>query len=314
MLKNKKRFSIVLPIYGNEKNLPITIPYIMEHLHLFNGYDVEIILVNDGSPDASWEIMVEYQKKYPEVLHIVHLTRNFGQLAAWRCGMDMAKGDVIGFISADLQDPFELFADMLKEWENGYSIVVAARTDRIETGVSVLFSKIFQKLVHVFVDKRYPKGGFDFFLIDKTVKEKYTELHKSNTLTQLWLLWLGYKVKEIPYIRNGRTIGESGYTFWMKVEMGLRVFTVYSKFLVNGILSLGLLLIFLAAIGGVAEIIIGVNGYDIASLVDMFLVGSLFSGVNLVALGIIGNYLWNTMNYCKGNPPYLIDEIIDEEC
>ena len=119
----KKMFSIVLPIYGNEKNLPITIPYIIGHLDLFKNYDVEIIMVDDGSPDNSWNIMKEFQKKFPDLIRIARLTRNFGQGAAQRCGVELARGDVMGILTADMQDPFELFVDMLAEWENGYKFV-----------------------------------------------------------------------------------------------------------------------------------------------------------------------------------------------
>lgn len=119
----KSLFSVVIPIYGNEKNLPITVPYIIEHLELFENYRVEVIMVNDGSPDNSWEVMKKYQSEYPDLIKIASLSRNFGQMACIHAGMDLAKGDVIGVISADMQEPFELFADMLKEWEKGYKIV-----------------------------------------------------------------------------------------------------------------------------------------------------------------------------------------------
>lgn len=131
----KSLFSVVIPIYGNEKNLPITVPYIIEHLELFENYRVEVIMVNDGSPDNSWEVMKKYQSEYPDLIKIASLSRNFGQMACIHAGMDLAKGDVIGVISADMQEPFELFADMLKEWEKGYKIVAGVRSGRDEKGI-----------------------------------------------------------------------------------------------------------------------------------------------------------------------------------
>lgn len=119
----KSLFSVVIPIYGNEKNLPITVPYIIEHLELFENYRVEVIMVNDGSPDNSWEVMKKYQSEYPDLIKIASLSRNFGQMACIHAGMDLAKGDVIGVISADMQEPFELFADMLKEWEKDIKLL-----------------------------------------------------------------------------------------------------------------------------------------------------------------------------------------------
>lgn len=125
-----KKFSIVLPIYGNEKNLPITVPYIIDNIpKLFPNYEVEVVMVNDGSPDNSYEIMKHYQKQYPSIIKIASFTRNFGQDIAIDFGLLIASGDVIGIISADLQDPLELFADMLKEWENGYQLVYGIRKE-----------------------------------------------------------------------------------------------------------------------------------------------------------------------------------------
>ena len=134
----KKLFSIVIPIYKNELNLPITIPEIINAIPtLFADYRVELILVNDGSPDNSYSVMQKYQKEYPDIIRISSFTRNFGQSAAIYHGLSMAKGDVMGVISADLQDPFELFADMLKKWEEGSQLVCAVREDRNEHGLGV---------------------------------------------------------------------------------------------------------------------------------------------------------------------------------
>ena len=142
----KSLFSVVIPIYGNEKNLPITVPYIIEHLELFENYRVEVIMVNDGSPDNSWEVMKKYQSEYPDLIKIASLSRNFGQMACIHAGMDLAKGDVIGVISADMQEPFELFADMLKEWEKGYKIVAGVRSGRDEKGIYATCASAFHNL------------------------------------------------------------------------------------------------------------------------------------------------------------------------
>lgn len=179
----KKIFSIVIPIYKNELNLPVTIPYIMERISdLFEKYQVELILVNDGSPDNSWEIMKGYQKEYPETIRIASLTRNFGQIMAIHCGVSLAKGAAIGVISADLQDPFELFADMLKEWESGAELVCGIRQDRKEKGLSVLSSRITHRLIHKFVTDKYSEGGFDFFLMDRRVADHYVKIREKMAL------------------------------------------------------------------------------------------------------------------------------------
>lgn len=304
----KKLFSIILPIYGNEKNLPVTIPYIIEHLKLFENYNVEIIMVNDGSPDNSYEIMKDYQKKYPKLIRIAGLTRNFGQSAAMRCGMDMARGDVIGIISADLQDPFELFAEMLEAWEQGSKLVIATRQDREEKGIGALCSKLFHRIVNKHINKKYPKGGFDFFLMDREVADKYRSLDKVQSSLQLLLLWLGYDYKEIKYKRKARKLGKSGYNLTSKIDIAIRIFVHWTDYPIKMIMFLGALLLFLGLITSVLDAILFCVGLDIYMIWDIIFVLCVFTGLVLTSLGIVGEYIWRNFEFNKQLPRYLVAE------
>ena len=221
----KKLFSIIIPVYKNEKNLPITVPYILEQIPtLFPQYDIELVLVNDGSPDRSWELMKDFQKQYPETIRIASLIHNFGQGNATACGIRLAKGDAVGVISADLQDPFELFADMLAELERGHDLVCGIREGREEKGIGVLFSWITHRLIRRFINNQYPAGGFDFYVMNRAAAERFLQVQEKNGSMQLSLLWISGSVKFIPYVRRERAAGTSGWTFSKKIKYFIDTF------------------------------------------------------------------------------------------
>lgn len=310
----KKLFSICIPVYNNEGNIPITIPYIIEHLSLFPEYEVEIVMVNDGSSDNSYNIMKEYKNLYPDIIRIASLTRNFGQGACCHACYEMAKGDVIGVISADGQDPFELFVDMLSEWEKGNKIVIANRANRDEKGLSVLFSKMFHKLIHKFINQRYPEGGFDFLIMDREVLDKYLQIDQVDSMGQLKLLWLGYKFQTLYYTRTVRNSGKSGYKIVKRINLAWETLIYESALPIHCLCILGIFLCVAAItllIGewflSISNICKGSNLFYISCLV---MVGS---GLNLTGIGVIGEYLWNQFKFIKELPRYVIDEETGDE-
>ena len=305
-----KIFSIVIPIYKNELNLPITISKIIEQIPiLFSTWRVEIILVNDGSPDNSWEIMKEYQGKYPESIKIARFTRNFGQTAAIYYGLSIAKGDVIGIISADLQDPFDLFPTMLKKWEEGYQLVCAVRKKRMEKGVNVCISKLTHKLIQKFINDQYPEGGYDFYLMDASVSHALLETREKNGQPQISLLWLGVPTYFISYTRNKREIGKSGWTLAKKVKLFIDIFTTYTYLPLRVMSFVGCLCALCAFLYGAYLFIIAlvetaiVPGWSALAVMITF-----FSGMILFSLGIIGEYLWRIFDEVKQRPMYIVRE------
>lgn len=308
--KNKKKlFSICIPVYNNEGNLPITIPYIMERLPLFSKYDIEIIMVNDGSTDNSYEVMKKYKDLYPNIIRIATLTRNFGQGACSHACYEMARGDIVGVISADGQDPFELFADMLAEWEKGYKIVLAARQQRNDKGLSILFSKMFHKLIHRWINSRYPEGGFDFVIMDREVLEKYLQIDQVDSLGQLKLLWLGYQYQILYYTRTIRNSGKSGYKIMKKVKLACGTLIYDSALPIHLFLGIGIGISFVSVItfliGGVLALTKVCTVSGIFYIVCLILMGI---GINLTGISVIGEYLWNQFTFIKELPRYVIDE------
>lgn len=305
----KKLFSICIPVYNNEGNLSITIPYIMEHLDLFAQYDVEIIMVNDGSADKSYEVMKKYKNFYPDKIRIASLTRNFGQGACCHACYEMARGDVIGMISADGQDPFELFADMLAEWERGYKLVIANRKDREDKGVRGFLSGLFHKLIHGLINSRYPVGGFDFLIMDREVLDKYLQIDLVDSLGQLKLLWLGYEYQAISYTRTARNHGKSGYNIMKRVTLACRTIIYESALPIHCFLVLGIVVDATSLIACIIGAVLALT--DILRVTGMFYVICLILfgvGTNIACTGVVGEYLWNQFIFIKKLPRYVMEE------
>jgi len=279
---------------------------------LFPNYKVELIMVNDGSPDNSYAVMKEYQKQYPDTIKIASFTRNFGQIFAVEYGMQMAKGDVVGVISADLQDPFELFAEMLSYWEDGYELIYGVRSKRKERGS--IFSKVAHSLINKLVSKNYPKGGFDFFVMDKSVVGQFLSVNERNGNPQVLMLWFGFKSKGIPYERKTREIGKSGYNFSRKLKIFIDTFITNTYFPLKAMSVIGALSAFAAFVYIIYLIIaLIINGGSVvqgwATIVSLI---AFFSGLILISLGIIGEYLWRIFDYSKLRPRYVVKETIDD--
>lgn len=304
--RQRPLFSVVVPVYRNEMNIADTVEYIYAHRDLFAEYRLELVMVNDGSPDASWEKMKELQRKYPEFLKIATLVRNFGQSAAINCGMVLSKGDVIGVISADLQDPFELFQEMLIHWRQGNKLVYAYREGREETGLSAKLSRLMHAIVRKFVNQSYPRGGFDFFLADRELVDQYLEADRIPGGMQLLLLWFGYSHVAIPYTRARRKKGKSSWSIRKKINAAFRWITLYSDFLLRGMLLISAVIVLI----GIALMIVSVVRASVAGLA--FSIGLLMTGIVLAALGVLGEYISRILEYEMALPRYVLGEVIDQ--
>lgn len=305
----KKKFSICIPVYKNEKNLPITIPYIIQHLDLFQEFDVEIVMVNDGSPDNSYQVMQEFQKQYPDIIRIATLTRNFGQGACTHCCLSMAQGDVLGVIAADMQEPLELFVDMLEEWKQGYKLVIASREARNDKGIGIWFSQALHRFIHKYINERYPVGGFDFLVMDREVLDKYLPLDREDAFGQLKLLWLGYEYKELKYTRREREVGKSGWTLGKKIETVLGILVDYSAKPIHFLMGTGVFLTAGAIVAMLVLLILAICKVAQISLVA-FIIPILFflGGVNLTGIGLIGEYIWRNFEMNKNLPRFVKKE------
>jgi dolichol-phosphate mannosyltransferase len=236
-----KTFSIVVPVYYNESNLPETIPQLLALGSSLAEYQLELVLVDDGSGDNSLAVLRRFQQEHPEAIKVVKLTRNFGSMAAIQAGLTIASGDCVGMISADLQDPPEMFQEMLACWEKGSKAVFAIRQDRKDGLLQKLLSNTYYSLIRKLAIENYPTGGFDFFVIDRQVVTELNRIQEKNTNIMTLAFWLGFKPVMLPYIRRQRSKGESRWTFAKKIKLFIDTFAAFSFFPIRILSIMGLL-------------------------------------------------------------------------
>lgn len=305
-----KKFSIVVPIYHNELNIPYTIPELKKvSTDLEKEYEVEFIFVNDGSKDGSLRLLIVEAQKDKRI-KVVNLSRNFGSMAAIQAGIAEASGDCVGIITADLQDPPELFKKMIEKWEYGKKVVMAVRKDREDSLLQKIFAGSFYYLMSRYALPGYPSGGFDFVLIDKKVARDITEMTEKNTNIMNLIYWLGYEKEYIRYVRRERKHGKSQWTFSKKIKLFLDSFIAFSYAPIRLISFVGLITAIASFAYGtyvIANHLLGripIQGYTAIMSVVTFLLGLI-----MIMLGIIGEYLWRILDEARGRPPYVVDFI-----
>jgi glycosyltransferase involved in cell wall biosynthesis len=306
-----KKLSVVVPIYHNEPNLPDTIPRLLS-LREKLSYELELVFVDDGSRDHSLEILLKYQALYPKNILVVKLTRNFGAFSAIQAGFTKATGDCVGVIMADLQDPPELFLDMIKNWEKGIKAVFAVRAERDDPKLSKFFSSTYYSLFRRFAVSNYPKGGFDFVLIDRQIVNDLNRIHEKNTNIMTLMYWLGYSYVTIPYVRKKREKGKSKWTIGKRIKLAVDSFVGFSYFPIRLLSGLGLVFAFVAFIYGAIVLYkwwmgrIPVEGFTALMIVVTFT-----AGVQMIMLGVLGEYLWRVLDQSRMRPMYVIDRVFD---
>lgn len=305
-------FSIVIPVYCNQGSLTATYKILHNDVILKNkSRTYEIIFVDDGSEDGSYEELKAVREKDPEHVKLVKLTRNFGQAAAVAAGYQYANGRCVVNISADLQDPPALINEMLSyHFESGYDIVLCHREEREESLFRRVTSKIFYKIISKLCFKNMPIGGFDFALISKRVKEIMLNTQEANPFWQGQILWTGYQVKFIPYKRAKRGIGESKWTTSKKIKYLIDGIMAYSYFPLRLMSVTGIIVSFAGFCYAISIFVSRVFGaIPIQGWAPLMIVILLLSGFQMLMLGVIGEYLWRALDQVRSRPQYLVETV-----
>ena len=303
--------SVVVPVYQNEASLPDTVPRLLAVRELLPiGYDLELVFVDDGSRDKSFAILSEFARRHPAAITVVKLTRNFGQTPAIQAGLRHARGDCVGIISADLQEPCELLADMVKEWERGARFVIGERQARAEGPVHRLLSGTYWKLVRRFAFPDFPSMGYDFCLLDRQVVEDINRINEKNSSIFVLIYWLGYHPVRLPVLRALREKGASQWRLWRKIVFTLDTligFTYVPARLIT-VMSLllgALCLLFLTfSIGTWFWLRAAPPGW----MTEVGLL-TLLGAMILFALGIVSEYLVRILDEARKRPPYVVERV-----
>ena len=305
-----KRLSIVIPIYQNEENIHSTMMELLALQHKIDGYSLQLIFVDDGSTDKSYELLNEYYHKHPSIIKLVMLTKNFGQNQAIREGIRLADGDCIGVISADLQDPPELFLEMLVHWESGVKLVIGERNRREEGPIHRLFSNMYWRFVNKYAVVGFPRRGFDFCLLDRQVKISLDAITERNTSVFPLLFWLGYEHTIINYKRRLRKAGKSQWTLIKKIQLTLDTVIGFTYLPVRFISSMGVVLSLLSFLyAGFLTLRWSIFGSAIEGWTSLAILVVAVGGLTLFSLGIIAEYLWRILDEVRKRPSVVVDSI-----
>ncbi|HEY4245808.1 MAG TPA: glycosyltransferase family 2 protein [Lacunisphaera sp.] len=304
------RLSIVVPVYFNEPNLPETVPALLALQEKLGDMELELVFVDDGSRDRSFVILKELQKAHPSRIKVVKLTRNFGSMAALMAGLANATGDCVGAIAADLQDPPELFIEMVDYWKKGTKSIFAVRARREESWTQKALASAFYWLMRRFAIPDYPKGGFDFFIADRQVIAQLLTIREKNTNLMSLVYWLGFPSVLIPYTRRERTKGRSRWTLSKKIKLWIDSFVAFSYVPIRLLSLVGVSLSLLAAAYlWVVVFAYFANKIPVSGWASLAILMTFTSGLQMLMLGILGEYLWRNLDESRRRPSYVVESI-----
>jgi len=307
-MTQRKKISILIPAYNEHEVLR----HLYERLNKLVGetpnYDFELLFVNDGSRDNTLELIQAYAEDDPRIAY-VNLSRNFGKEIAMIAGLDHVTGDATVIIDADLQDPPELIPEMIKYWEDGYDDVYARRKSRAgESWLKKVTSAIFYKLLQKSTNIPLQRDTGDFRLLDKRCVEALRQFRESQRYGKGMFSWIGYKKKEILYDRDPRAAGVTKWNYPKLANLAIDGITSFTTAPLRISSVLGLFVSFVAFIYIVYLVVrTMLHGSDLAGYPSMMAVILFLGGVQLLSLGIIGEYIGRIFNETKQRPLYLVE-------
>lgn len=306
MAKENFKISVVVPMYYEEE----VVKECNRRLTAAIGqYDYEILYVNDGSTDKTLPILKEIARENDKV-KVISFSRNFGHQAAVTAGVKHAKGDCVVIIDADLQDPPELIPDMVKLWQEGYDVVYAKRKKRKgESVFKLITAKIFYKILDGLSDTQIPRDTGDFRLIDRKVADAFNRMTEHNRFIRGMVPWLGFKQTPIEYVRDERYAGETKYPLRKMIKFALNGILSFSIKPLQLVTKLGIFTLFVAFCIIVYVLISKFTGHALMQgWASIMILVSTLSGVQLVALGVVGEYIARIYEESKERPIYIIEE------
>ncbi len=301
--------TLIVPVYKNEESIDDLLKTV-EHISSKLSDDIEAVFIVDGSPDRSHEKLKEKLPEYEFGYQLVLLSRNFGSFSAIRVGLKIGTGDCFAIMAADLQEPPELVLAMYKSLtEDEVDVVIGTRESRSDPFLTRVPADIFWWLYRRYVVNEVPAGGVDVFACNRKFRNTLLKMKESHSSLIAQVFWLGFRRKNINYLRQKRKYGKSAWTFQKKVNYLLDSIFAFTDLPIKILIKVGLIGILIAMILGItvglgrAIGIINVPGYTMTVIVIMF-----FGALNLFSLGLVGSYAWRTYENTKRRPLAVILE------
>lgn len=307
--------SIVVPMYFEEEVAQECYNRLKSVMDK-TGYDYEFVFVNDGSTDRTIDILTEIALKDKRA-KVINFARNFGHQNAVTAGIDYAKGDAIVIIDADLQDPPEVIPLMIEKWKEGYEVVYGKRkTRKGETWFKLVTAKYFYKFLNYMSEIDIPKDTGDFRIIDRKVADVFRQMTERNRFIRGMISWVGFKQTYIEYERDERFAGETKYPLKKMLKFASDGIISFSTKPLKMVMILGFLSVFVSIAVLLYALIVKIIGINVEPGWTSIMVAiTFFSGIQLLGLGIVGQYLARIYDESKNRPIYIVRDTlnVDEE-
>lgn len=302
-----KKISIIVPIYNEEKVIPIFYQKIGGLIKKYKQFKFEVIFVDDGSLDTSLSQLIKLAK-YNKQIKIIEFSRNFGKESAMTAGLEMATGDAVIPIDADLQDPVELIPKMINAWERGAEVVLARRTDRSsDSFLKRTTSNLFYKIHNTISPVKIPNDVGDFRLMDKVVVDGIKCLPEKQRFMKGLFAWVGFKTTTLDYTREKRIAGSTKFSGWKLWNFALEGITSFSSAplrIWTYIGSFGALISFVYGLITIIKTL--VIGNDVPGYTSLIVSIIFFGSIQLIGIGMLGEYIGRVYMETKNRPIYIV--------
>ncbi|HLH05169.1 MAG TPA: glycosyltransferase family 2 protein [Bryobacteraceae bacterium] len=299
--------SIVIPIYKNEENLPRLLAELQTFAASFTD-ELEVVFVVDGSPDGSLDFLRERLPAFPVPTQLIELSRNFGAFSAIGAGLRYGRGDVLGVLAADLQEPLELMTEFHRVLRSGEAdVAFGYRVSRADPWWSQMASEWFWRLYRSFVLKGMPKGGIDVFACTRQVRDELVKLPEVQTNLIALLFWLGFRRTFVPYERRARREGRSAWTVRKKLRYAVDSIFNFTDLPIRGLLLIGATACVLAMAAAVVVLVAWLEGkIPVLGYTPLMLVIAFFGGAFALSLGVVGQYIWLSLQNARRRPGFVV--------
>jgi len=306
-------YSIIAPIFNEKENLPDLYLRVKEVMDSTRE-PWELVLVDDGSTDGSTDMLRELAKEDKEHIRPVIFARNFGHQVAVTAGLDYSRGEAVVIIDADLQDPPELIIEMSKKWKEGYEVVYAVRAEREgESWFKLWTASLFYRIIYRITDVKIPLDTGDFRLMDRKVVDVMNSMRERHRFLRGMSAWVGFKQIGVEYKRAARKAGETKYPFRKMFRLAINAVTSFSYFPLQVATYVGFIAAGISIVAIPIVVYMRITGSQAFFGQATTLIAVLFlGGVQLISLGVLGEYIGRLYDEAKGRPLYIVREAPEE--